>query len=95
MEKTSESITVQTGAEFTISLQSTPSSGAIWYMGQLPDGLSFIEEKRAVRDSIGSETSQIFTFYARNPGSYTLKFEYKRTWEQEIRKQKDISVQVL
>jgi inhibitor of cysteine peptidase len=81
-----EDITIKRGEEFTIILESNPTSGFKW----LPkfDGSVFNlvshDFQASTAKRIGSSGKDIFTFLAISSGSSKLKMLYKRSWEEQV-----------
>jgi inhibitor of cysteine peptidase len=81
-----ESITIQSGQEFTIILESNPTSGFKWlptFDGSIINLVSHDFQSSAAK-RIGGSGKDIFTFLAIRSGSDKLKMLYKRSWEEHF-----------
>lgn len=81
-----ETLQVKIDQEFTINLNSTPSTGYIWEISELPGGIiplgSFIDQQQGENTAGGSST-QVFRFTAPFAGEFKITFVLKRSWESE------------
>ena len=79
--------TVKPGEEFTIELESRPSTGHSWEISQEPDKkvAAFVRKEYVGSDSgrLGAAGVEYFTFRAVAPGRTTIDFRYVRRWERE------------
>lgn len=79
-----DSIFTTVGQEFTISLDSNPSTGYGWILvSSLPSCLELVRHEYTPTHPglIGGGGIEDWTFKATNTGSTTLTFHYKRSWE--------------
>ncbi len=77
-------VTIQTGEEFFIALQSNPSTGYSWTQ-QTGDG-SVLAYEGNVRQNPsttmpGAPAQQIFIYHANRAGTSTITFQYSRPFE--------------
>jgi predicted secreted protein len=77
---------VTVAQEFQIKLNSTPSTGYIWEVSELPGGIqllgSFVDQQQ--RESIvGGSATQVFRFIAIAPGESGITFSLRRSWESD------------
>jgi len=83
------------GQPVSIRLESTPSSGALWYASEPEPHGELNARDPIVRDAApGGQVDQVFEFRAPAPGTYRLRFDLKRAWEPEVRRQRHITVHV-
>jgi inhibitor of cysteine peptidase len=85
MDDKEENITLTKGQEFTITLDSNPTSGYKWFPAFNTYTINFISHHFHPNSSrvIGGSGKDIFTFRAINSGVTVLKMVYKRSWEQQ------------
>lgn len=88
-------ITVKAPGEFSIKIESNPTTGYSWALQPLKE-----EEKKLVKfkeqkveepgeDSrgqrlLGAPTYEIFTFEALAPGEAVIRLHYRRPWEKDV-----------
>ena len=81
---TSETITVAVAQEFAVRLKSTPTTGYIWEVQKLPEGIQLSGsdyEKLGSDIKPGAPVTQAFRFKVQKAGEYTITFVLKRRWE--------------
>ena len=81
---TFETVIVAVGEEFTVCLKSTPTTGYVWEMHTLPEGLQLLGsdyEKPASGVQPGDPVIQVFRFRAQKAGEYISTFVLMRQWE--------------
>ena len=81
-----ENITVAVGQEFTVSLKSTPTTGYVWEVQNLPPNLVLLGsdyEKPKGDIKPGSPVTQSFRFKAQASGGSTITLVRKRSWENQ------------
>jgi inhibitor of cysteine peptidase len=86
MAEKEENIIIKKGQEFTITLDSNPTSGFKWhpmFNGSIINLVSHVFQSSTAK-RIGSSGKDIFTFLAIRSGSEKLKMLYKRSWEEQI-----------
>jgi len=91
-----EVITTNMGQEFTITLESNPTSGYSWIPTFNRHIIKLISRnfKPSFASLVGSSGKDIFTFKPINYGRVTLKMLYKRSWEKQIEAEKIFFVEV-
>jgi predicted secreted protein len=81
---TSETIIVPVGAEFTVRLKSTPTTGYVWEVHTLPESIQLLGsdyEKSAGVIQPGDQVIQVFRLRTLKPGEHIINFVLKRQWE--------------
>jgi len=80
-----ENITANKSQEFTISLESNPTTGYQWIPIFNTSIINLISHsfQPSTTKLIGSPGTEIFKFKAINYGTQSLKMFYKRSWEKE------------
>ena len=86
--ETGSVINVEQNKTFEISLEENGSTGYQWFytMSDI-SALDLISEEYlhyTSRELVGAPIQKIWSFEALKPGTYTLTFEYKRSWEAGI-----------
>ena len=79
-----EQVTVKVGAQFTIELASTPSTGFSWQVTQDPgDQVRLVDHDYEAEGEAqpGSSGVQRFVFEGMKVGTTQLTFSYARPWE--------------
>jgi inhibitor of cysteine peptidase len=91
-----QNITVRKGQEFTITLDSNPTSGYKWVPTFNNYMINIISHNFQPTSPvvIGGSGKDIFTFKARNTGSTVLKMVYKRSWEQQFVDEKNFLIDI-
>ena len=85
--ESSNTIDVEVGETFQISLNSNPSTGFRWQLDTvavklgIPEGKEGGDFQAPPNRDIGSGGKQLFTFEAKTAGKEELVFHYKRPWE--------------
>jgi predicted secreted protein len=93
-----DSISVNIWQEFTISLDSNPSTGYQWNLvSTLPSWLEIVRHEYTPTNpgQIGGGGTEEWTFKATNTGRKTLTFHYLRSWETGAQPLKIYEVQVI
>lgn len=84
---TGESKDVKVGEEFTIELESNPTTGYEWKMTTRPDaailGLTTDEFVAPQSSATGAPGMHVFRFKALKAGNTNMVFQYARSWETE------------
>ena len=80
----SETITAAVGQEFAVPLKSTPTTGYVWEVQKLPQGIlhsgsDFQNPDRDIKP--GAPVTQVFRFQVQKGGEYNITFVLKRQWE--------------
>lgn len=81
---TFETIIVAGGGEFTVRLKSTPTTGYVWEVHTLPEGVELLGsdyEKPATGIQAGNPVIQVFQFRAQRAPKHKINFVLKRRWE--------------
>jgi predicted secreted protein len=94
---TAETIRCAVGEEFEVRLESTPTTGYIWEVAQLPETVELLGtefEPSGGEPQAGAPGNQLFRFRAGQPGQYQIDFVLKRQWELEAIRSRTVSVQV-
>ena len=80
-------ISIRSGEEFTLRLESNPSTGYQWVIPteSMPLMLSVIERdfEGPTGDLIGAPGTQVFTVEADEEGAGVLRLEYTRPWDEQ------------
>lgn len=86
---TSETIRAKVGQEFTIALESNPTTGYSWQLaGDLDEeiveeiGSEYVQEPGS-EEMVGAGGTEYWTFKASGAGETTISLEYVRPWEEE------------
>jgi len=90
-------IPVSVGQEFAVRLQATPSTGYVWEVQSLPEGiqLSGSDHEQPGGDLLpGNSVTQVFRFQARQVGEHTLTLGLKRPWESSVIATHQVQVKV-
>ena len=90
-----ENINAVAGKEFTVRLASSPSTGYIWEVTTLPEGVELLGsdyEKPSGEVRPGDPTTRVFRFHCLKAGTYQIKFDLKRKWEQHAIDSKTVAV---
>jgi inhibitor of cysteine peptidase len=82
------SIELEKGEEITILLDSNPTTGYSWILGEemdstiveLTDSMFLQTEKE--KELVGAGGSEVFTFEAKNSGHTEIVLCYQRPWEE-------------
>ncbi|MDD4957495.1 MAG: protease inhibitor I42 family protein [Candidatus Omnitrophica bacterium] len=90
-------ISVPAGAEFTVKLDSNPTTGYLWE-GVIGDGrtLKFVKEEynRSETDRVGVGGEQVFVYKAIGPGPTNIRFSMLRPWEVDQEPDKEYTLTV-
>jgi inhibitor of cysteine peptidase len=93
--KKQENITVKKGQEFTIIVESNPTTGYQWIPTFNTSIINLISHNfQPSAKLIGSSGADVFTFKAVNYGTGSLKMLYKRSWEKDFVKEKVFAINV-
>jgi predicted secreted protein len=72
------------GGEFSVRLESNPTTGYVWEVETLPEGLELSGSEYKKSEGalqVGSPGIQFFRFRAQKSGEYQINFVHKRQWE--------------
>jgi predicted secreted protein len=81
---TFETIIIAVGKEFTVRLKSTPTTGYVWEVPSLPEGIQLLGsdyEKPEGDVQPGDPVIQVFRCLALKAGEHLITFVLKRQWE--------------
>lgn len=94
--KQEQNITVKKDHEFTITLESNPTTGYQWIPTFNPEIINLVSHSFQPSSSrlMGAPGTEVFTFKAINHGTGSLKMVYKRSWEKEPVKEKVFPINV-
>lgn len=93
----SESIDAVAGKEFTVRLTSSPSTGYVWEVQALPEGVELLGsdyEKPSGDVRPGDPATRVFRLRALRAGKYSLTFQLKRKWEKQAIESKTVTANV-
>lgn len=93
---TSETVRVPVGGEFSVRLESTPTTGYVWDVDTLPESIELLGseyEKPAAGASPGDPVIQAFRFRARKAGEHLINIVLKRQWESNAIKSHTVKVE--
>ena len=94
-KKQDENITVKKGQEFTITLESNPTTGYQWIPTFNTSIINLVSHSfQPSTKLMGSSGTETFKFKATNQGTEPLKMIYKRSWEKEFVKEKVFVINV-
>lgn len=94
-KKQDENITVKKGQEFTIILESNPSTGYQWIPTVNTSIINLVSHNfQPSTKLMGSPGTDTFKFKATNQGTEPLKMVYKRSWEKKFVKEKVFVINV-
>jgi predicted secreted protein len=96
-KKQNENITVKKGQEFTIILESNPTTGYQWIPMFNTNMINLVSHnfQPSTTKLMGSPGTDVFKFKATNQGTESLKMIYKRSWEKEFVKEKVFVIKVI
>jgi inhibitor of cysteine peptidase len=88
---------VKKGQEFTIILESNPTTGYQWIPTFNTSMINLVSHnfQPSTTKLMGSPGTDTFKFKATNQGTESLKMIYKRTWEKEFVKEKVFVIKVI
>ncbi|WHZ28182.1 MAG: hypothetical protein OJF51_002980 [Nitrospira sp.] len=82
----SKTIVVAVGGEFSERLTSTPSTGYLWVVHELPKSIQLLGstyENPASGIRPGDPGTQVFRFRVLKAGEHIITFALKRQWERD------------
>lgn len=83
-----ETVQVYAGDDFSIVLESNPTTGYSWQLSSLPgkELISFINSYFETKESaaVGASGRQVWIFKALKAGRTTIYFKYVRPWEKNL-----------
>lgn len=78
-------ISARVGETFVVELEGNPTTGYQWELSEGDDKFRLVEKDYAQPGpGIGAATRERFAIKAIEPGSTTLTFKHKRSWESEV-----------
>ena len=84
---------IRLGEEFTIKIESNPTTGYSWQPGFDQNVLRLISSGFTPTSKLmGAAGTERFTFKAISQGRTTVKMIYKRVWEKKPRNEKEFCV---
>lgn len=95
---TFETIIVAVGGEFTVRLKSTPTTGYVWEVHTLPEGIQLSgsdHEKSAGAIQPGDPVNQVFRLRTLKAGEHIINFVLKRQWESNATESHTVTVKVI
>lgn len=82
-----EEIDIKNGEQFSVVLESNPTTGYQWSAQYDKEIIKLIDDKyeplNKNQQIVGAPGKQMFVFKALKKGKTELKFEYARTWEKD------------
>ena len=93
---TPEIIRVPVGGEFSVRLESSPTTGYVWDVETLPESVELLGseyEKSAGEHPPGDPGIQAFRFRAQKAGEHEIQFVLKRQWENNVIKSHTVKVE--
>lgn len=81
----SETVRVEVGEHFEVTVADLPGAGYEWIASDLPDGLTEVGEDWAEPppELVGASRRRTFRFRADHPGTHLLVVELRRPWERD------------
>ena len=91
-----ETIRIPVGEEFSVRLESTPTTGYMWNVNTLPEGIQLLgsEYEKPTGDRPGDPGIQAFRFRALRAGEHLINFALKRPWEKNPIRSRTVRVEV-
>ena len=87
---------VHVGEILTIDLEAMPGAGYMWELTPDSERIELVrQEVISTSKAVGGYATQRFSIVVRKPGSYSVNFLLKRTWEKNAVKTAEFSVQVI
>lgn len=105
---TNETIIVDSGVEFTVTLQSAQAAGYVWQLQAHDSALRLLASGQQAQDTgtpgtegaasapatPGAPSAQFFRWCALQPGQHFLSFVLKRPWEAQPIETHQVTVEV-
>ena len=83
------------GQALEISLDAVPGAGMQWQAPAAPPGCTLTDAGFTEAGSgVGGGAHQRFVLTCTSPGAHTLRFDYKRPWEDAVRARQAVTVKV-
>ena len=92
-----KTMVVNLGEDFTVELESSPTTGYVWTVKILPENLKLLESdhtKPADGVKPGDSVAQVFRFKAVGRGDHAIGFLLKREWESDAVESRTVLVKV-
>lgn len=97
-EDSGSTLVLQTGEEFTVQLESNPSTGYAWTLdGALPANVEQVGEPEYVApgmDAVGAAGMDLWKFRATEAGTGEVYLRYWRSFDPETENEKTFTVEV-
>jgi inhibitor of cysteine peptidase len=88
-------ISARVGETFVVELEGNPTTGYQWELSEGDEQFRLVEKDYAQPGpGIGAATKERFAIKALEPGSTTLTFKHKRSWESEVLDTKTFRLQI-
>lgn len=91
-------ISAKVGQEFSVSLESNPSTGYKWDLESALDESKILKVRSEYVPSgsnrIGAAGKEVWVFKALSPGDYAIKMKYARPWEKDTAPAKTATFEV-
>lgn len=107
LEGLTASVSVAKGEKFALKVAGNPTTGYNWFLAnknelQSSNVVAFLSESESgeyegtahQRNIVGVGGNSFFKFQGVNAGSAVIGLDYKRSWENEVIKHIDVTVQV-
>jgi len=83
------------GQAVQISLDAMPGAGMQWQAPPAPPGCTLTDAGFGEAGAgVGGAVQQRFVLTCAGPGAHTLRFDYKRPWEDTVRARQTVQVKV-
>lgn len=83
------------GQALEITLDAVPGAGMQWQAPAAPPGCTLADGgMQPGGTGVGGSARQRFVLTCSGPGAHTLRFDYKRPWEPDVRARQTVTVQV-
>ena len=92
-----ETAVVNLGEDFTVELESNPTTGYVWTVKTLPEQLKLLgSDYTKPADGVrpGDSVAQVFRFKAVGQGDHAIGFVLKREWEPDAVESRAVLVKV-
>ncbi|WP_394823872.1 protease inhibitor I42 family protein [Pendulispora albinea] len=95
---TPQTVTAAAGEEFAVRVESNPTTGYVWKVHALPDGVELLSseyEHEVGPGHPGRPGTQIFRFRALEPGEHAIDLTLERPWEAKAIDSLAVTVKVI
>jgi inhibitor of cysteine peptidase len=84
-----QTVSVKTGEQFTVSLESNPTTGYSWQLAKLVDEkvVQFVSskyERTGKKGLVGAGGQEHWTFRSTGTGKTSVEMKYVRPWEKNV-----------